>query len=289
MHRWFPLRRAVLRLHHHRCPPQHRRCPWLCSPPSSFSSSFSSSSSSSSSQLPPPPPAQPAVTASTHSSTSSPVPPPQQEMFDRSAAEAAATSAASAPTTPSRRSSQPPGYSPPSSSSSSSSPADPDASASDPEQSAFDPELIDSINQLTISTDAAADAAGTETISHKPLAARYKPQSRSATVSSITPSPHSLTTLQLHRLLTLHAMDSRRWTAEVLAQRFGLRTEAVRRLLFSLAASRLVELGRAGDTGNAEIVAVRDSTGAPPGSRVSVQGQHLAQHLQDMEDSNQRA
>jgi hypothetical protein len=85
-------------------------------------------------------------------------------------------------------------------------------------------------------------------------------------------------------------MDSKRWTAEVLAQRFGLRTEAVRRLLFSLAASRLVETGGgSGGTGNMEIFAVRDSAAAPPGSKVSVQGQHLAQHLQDIEDSQQRA
>ena len=162
-------------------------------------------------------------------------------------------------------------------------PRPPSTSSPSPFDDPSDPDLISSIDQLSITTGRTG-ATGPATISSPAaLTARYKPTDRTYSPLVITPTRGSLTTLQLHRLLTMYAVggENEREVSR-LASRFEVDEGKVRRLVESLSVARLFEVGGgagSGDGKEVEMVGVRRGRDIPQGKDVRVQGQHLVQHL----------
>ena len=209
------------------------------------------------------PPGRPPPVRSTAQdpASSAPSTPPQQDFLDLN----------NLPTSPSVRTSRPPSPSP-------------------TQASNADPNLESSINQLHISS-AGSDATGPATVSSPAaMSAKYKPTDRSYHPHVIRPTAGSLTALQLHRLLTLHALGRGEGWAEVgrLAERFGVEEAKVRRLVGNVAVARLFEVGGGGRNEAPETVGVKDAADVPLGKQVRVQGHHLVQHLHTLEEERSR-
>ena len=218
------------------------------------SSSDPSSSSPSLSRAPAPDPQEEAA-------QSSDAPPAQQDFLD----------VHNLPTEPSAR------------------PQRPSRDPTSPAYAPSDPTLLSNINELTI-TSSASSITGPATIGHSPaMTARYRPTDRSFSPSVVTPTRGSLTTLQLHRLLSLHAVERGEGVGGVghLAESFGVDEGAVGRLVASMAVARLFVIGGAAGSGaesEVETVGVRDVNNVPRGKEARVQGHHLVQHLQRYEE-----
>ena len=157
--------------------------------------------------------------------------------------------------------------------------------------------MVSAINQLTIEGLRNESATGPATINTKPLHAKYKPTSRKAATHRITPTTGTLTTLQLHRLLSLYAVAGgsevreQQRVVERLAGRFGVDVGKVEQLVQAMAVGRVYDeaAGRGGanpgELGE-DKYAVWRADEVPPGRRVVVQGAHLVNHLQAWERDN---
>ena len=166
---------------------------------------------------------------------------------------------------------------------------------------ATDSTLVSAINQLTIEGLRNESATGPATISNaKPLNAKYKPTSRKATTRSVTPQHGALTTLQLHRLLSLYALitgsgsgaEAQQQAVQKLADRFGVDAGKVQQLVQAMAVGRIYdEAASRGGVNPGELgedkCAVWTEEEVPPGRRAIVQGAHLVNHLQAWERERQ--
>ena len=157
--------------------------------------------------------------------------------------------------------------------------------------------MVSAINQLTIEGVRNESATGPATIHNKPLHAKYKPTSRKAINHHITTRQGSLTTLQLHRLLSLYALTGgsdvaqQQEVAARLAGRFGVDVGKVEQLVQAMAAGRVyndtAERGGVDAVDNGEDkCAVWREEEVPPGKHAVVQGAHLVTHLQAWERDN---
>ena len=142
---------------------------------------------------------------------------------------------------------------------------------------------MSSIDQLDISTTPNSITGPATISSPTAMMARYKPSDRRFSPLVITPTRGSLTTLQLHRLLTMYAVGGG-GEGEVaqLANRFEVDEGKVRALVGTVAVARLYEVGGGAGSGEeteVEVFGVRDKEAVPQGRSVQVQGHHLVQHL----------
>ena len=153
---------------------------------------------------------------------------------------------------------------------------------------------MSAINQLTIEGLRNESATGPATINNKPMHAKYKPTSRKATTLHITPTHGTLTTLQLHRLLSLYALTAgtdaaqQQNVAERLAGRFGVDAGKVEQLVQAMAVGRVYDEAAGGGGVNPSDIekdkcAVWKENEVPPNRRAVVQGAHLVTHLQAWE------